>query len=210
MLIPCQTICLIKKPGTRLYLSFLTRLTTDYIEQHQRELARVTALYLNARGTREAPENEDNRLFSLPENIDQLLRLERLYARYNRLVQLPSSLTKLKYLKKLGVEGNCLESLPEEMAQMISLKVLGLDNNQLKTLPAELGNLSNLTILSLDNNFLTSLPASVEYLQKLRILGVNHNPLPKKYVIRYSFTLCVVLRMSKRQRDCQRVYYQPG
>lgn len=170
-----QTIRFDDKPLQRLHLSFLTRVTDGYVKYNRLELAKLKELYLNARGAKDNPATHDNQIFSLPENIDEFVSLEILYARFNHLSRLPTKLWQLKHLKELGLEGNMLRQLPDEIGELKSLEELGLDHNKLAQLPPGIGKLSKLRILGLDCNLIITLPETLSQLKQLEILGLNHN-----------------------------------
>lgn len=159
----------------RLYLSFLTRLTSSFVLRKEAILKTVASLYLNARGAQQTDPDLDNKIFILAENIDKLESLQVLYARFNRLSELPQGLFQLNNLKELGVEYNQITHLPDELGKLASLEELGLDRNNLIKLPDSVGHLLNLRILSLDGNKILMLPKTITQLKNLKILGVNHN-----------------------------------
>ncbi|MCS5711619.1 leucine-rich repeat domain-containing protein [Candidatus Berkiella aquae] len=170
-----QTIHLLAKPSERLHLSFLTRVTRQYVAQTAVPLSNIKRLYLNARFPKESAALSDNKIVSLPSNIEVLKSLEVLYARFNGLSSLPENMGKLEHLKELGLEGNEFRSLPLSVLRIHSLEELGLDKNKLRKLPDGIAQLKKLRILSLDNNFLIELPPPMAQFENLKILGLNNN-----------------------------------
>lgn len=139
------------EPAGRLHLSFLTRITEQFVRRHTSDFPPIRALYLNARGAKDDPNDEDNKIFSFSENISDFKELAILYARFNQLQRLPTSIGELEKLVELGVEGNQLESIPPSLCYLKSLRELGLDQNKLRALPEGLSRLPQLTILSVDD-----------------------------------------------------------
>ncbi len=170
-----QTIPLSKTPSTKLELSYITRLTEQYVLHYENFLKFITILDLNARSAT-TPENDSkNKIFSLPENIHLFASLETLQAQYNSLSSLPDGLFKLEKLKILTLEGNCLKSLSARIKKLKSLEELKLERNKLTALPNEIGKLTKLRSLGLDSNHLLGLPDTIGRLRQLRNLGLNSN-----------------------------------
>lgn len=117
----------------------------------------------------------NQQLSVLPEQITEMIHLEKLYLENNRLSTIPKSIAKLSDLKEAHLNDNHLAELPEAFIQLTNLQKLYLHNNQLQTLPQDLGNLSNLRTLWLDNNNLTSLPKTIDNLNELEELCFSHN-----------------------------------
>jgi Leucine-rich repeat (LRR) protein len=74
---------------------------------------------------------EENQLTALPENIDVLSKLERLYLSKNLLVKLPTSLLHLSALNFLDLKFNRLIELPGNFD--VGVVVLLEGNTQLQT-----------------------------------------------------------------------------
>ncbi|KIC75896.1 hypothetical protein DB42_EM00010, partial [Neochlamydia sp. EPS4] len=65
---------------------------------------------------------------------------------------LPAEIGQLFRLQRLKLNQNQLSSLPEEIGQLFKLRTLYLNQNQLTSLPAEIGQLSDLQTLELAEN----------------------------------------------------------
>ena len=119
----------------------------------------------------------DNQLTSLPEEIEALSQLKKLYLSYNQLTSLPEGIGALSQLEELGLSYNRLMSLPEGIGALLRLKELYLNSNKLKTFPKGIGGLSQLEGLGLSDNQFTSLPEGIGALSQLKKLYIENNQL---------------------------------
>ncbi len=127
----------------------------------------------------------DKQLHALPEELGQLVNLERLYLEKNHLITLPQTIGKLKKLTDLVVNENDLDSLPSSIGQLAALDFLDLSHNELSKLPASFGQLRLLNQLNIEHNQLDSLPPSIGNLTNLAELNVSHNSLtgiPREFI----------------------------
>jgi Leucine-rich repeat (LRR) protein len=127
-------------------------------------LGNVTELWLSS-----------NRLFALPPEIGQLVKLKVLALDDNQLPAVPPSIGQLTGLRELGLASNLLSAVPAEIGDLARLKELRLDNNSLQALPAQIVALSQLSYLTVAGNRLTALPQGIGALVRLRALEVGHN-----------------------------------
>lgn len=116
----------------------------------------------------------NTKLFSLPEDLGNLLHLKTLDLHRNSLQELPSSIGLLKELKNLDLSGNELEVLPSALGQLSSLHTLNLNCNKLTEIP-DLKEVTELSRLDLSHNQLTELPESLFELQHLAELQASNN-----------------------------------
>ncbi|XP_026148571.1 leucine-rich repeat-containing protein 30-like isoform X2 [Mastacembelus armatus] len=111
----------------------------------------------------------------VPDELWELLELQKLNLSLNRLKVVPPQLALLSNLVVLNLWGNQLSSLPAEIGHLTRLRVLFAYRNKLTEVPEELGACTQLEVLSLANNQLCSLPASLSNLSRLRKLNLSHN-----------------------------------
>lgn len=95
----------------------------------------------------------------------------------NRISTLPGDIQKLENLEVLELNQVGLLSLPPEIGNLHNLRELHLRNNRLLVLPKEIGDLPNLGILDVSFNGLESLPPEICGLQNLRYLDLGSNAL---------------------------------
>ena len=114
----------------------------------------------------------------LPENINTLCRLQRLYLNQNGLITFPHGIGDLVNLEFLSAKQNRLEYLPQEMSKLSRLYILDLSYNRLFCNPYTLeylGDLSNLRELNLESNGLYTIPPNITTLPKLEALFLENN-----------------------------------
>ena len=75
---------------------------------------------------------DSNQLISLPSDIGQLVRLERLSVRNNALISLPITISQLQKLSLLDVSSNSLAELTDALADCLQLEELNVSNNKLQ------------------------------------------------------------------------------
>lgn len=110
-----------------------------------------------------------------PEAICQLPQLNILYLGSNRLYSLPSELSKLKELNTLWLETNCLTVFPKVICELSNLKTLHLGYNQIRSLPEELRQLQELRSIWLAGNQLTEFPPVLLEMHCLAVIDVDRN-----------------------------------
>ncbi|HAS42108.1 MAG TPA: hypothetical protein DCS93_16640 [Microscillaceae bacterium] len=119
----------------------------------------------------------------VPEQVGDLIHLERLYINDNELMFLPSALQQLPKLRHLNASKNEIFTI-NGIEKIKSLQSLYLQNNSLRSLPKNLGDLHHLEILFLEDNNLSELPTSIRYLKSLKSLYLRKNSLTSlPYVI---------------------------
>ncbi len=122
----------------------------------------------------------DNRLSSLPAEVESLENVQLFDLSRNRLKSLVPQIGRLSNLTYLNLGENELVSLPEEIEGLAtSLHTLALYRNALNLLPDGIGKLSKLVVLDLSLNALTELPESLEKLESLRRLDLSWNKIQK-------------------------------
>ncbi|CAM9862697.1 unnamed protein product, partial [Heterosigma akashiwo] len=173
----------------------LLKLTLDYnrldperLVFPEKDLTALTDLSLKACGLAEFPASicmlktlealrlEDNKLGTLPREVERLWRLKSLNLAINHMHTLPESICKLSTLTALDLDNNALEILPPSIGDLKALKALTLQRNLLLELPASVTTMRGLESLNADGNLLPVLPEGMGALQ-LRVLKVSHNRL---------------------------------
>jgi len=113
---------------------------------------------------------------NVPEQVGDLIHLERLYLNDNDLMSLPPVLQQLPKLRHLNASKNEIFTIAG-IEKIKSLQSVYLQNNSLRSLPRNLGDLHHLEILFLEDNNLTRLPTSIQYLKSLKSLYLKKNSL---------------------------------
>ena len=130
-----------------------------------------------------------NKIKSLPEQIDQLSTLTILLLNNNKLHGLPKRIGGLVFLDYLDLSGNELALLPPEIKALTRLRVLLLDQNKLTSVSPEVCEIRSLKVLSVRFNNLFRLPIELGHLD-LQELHVNNNPLvlPPRHIIEHGIS----------------------
>ncbi|XP_041438410.1 leucine-rich repeat and calponin homology domain-containing protein 1 isoform X1 [Xenopus laevis] len=102
----------------------------------------------------------NNKLGSLPEEIDQLQHLMELDVSCNEITCLPQRIGLLKSLRDLNVRRNHLKALPQEIVDLPLVK-LDFSCNKVLVLPLCFRKMVQLQVLILENNPLQSPPAQI-------------------------------------------------
>ncbi|KAM5336259.1 DISP complex protein LRCH3 isoform 6-T6 [Glossophaga mutica] len=102
----------------------------------------------------------NNKLVSLPEEIEHLRHLTELDVSCNEIQTIPSQIGNLEALRDLNVRRNHLVRLPEELAELPLIR-LDFSCNKITTIPICYRNLRHLQMIALDNNPLQSPPAQI-------------------------------------------------
>ncbi|KIC77302.1 hypothetical protein DB41_CJ00120 [Neochlamydia sp. TUME1] len=116
-------------------------------------------------------------LTSLPPELWQLAKLQKLDLNKNQLAAIPVEIGQLSQLHWLGLDSNQLTALPAEIRQLSKLQTLRLSSNRLTNIPTEIGQLSQLQWLGLASNQLTVIPAEIGQLSQLYWLYLSDNRL---------------------------------
>jgi len=119
----------------------------------------------------------------------------------NQLLSLPEEIGQLVAMEKLTISKNKLTSIPDEIGSLMALKELDLSSNELVVLPQSLAKLSKLTVLGLGKNRISVLPHGLGVLRRIRILDVRDNPLelpPLEIVSQGSQAILKYLRESMK------------
>ena len=156
-------------------------------EQLIDELIRENSIKYNDWGMYELTIREKNLRGKIPDEIGELVKLEKLDLRNNHLNgKIPESIGKLKELKFIDLSLNELEGpIPITIGSLINIKKLDLHSNQLSgQMPGQLGHLSELTELLLSNNCLSGwIPDNLSHCINLESIDVSNNkiggPIPE-------------------------------
>ena len=127
----------------------------------------LTALRISGNKITEIP----NWLFP---NLHSLVELN---VSNNKLTTLPENIEVLQHLKKLTVSYNKITTLPPTVAHLQNLWMLDATGNQIRLLPPRIGKLENLRLLRLGDNDLQFLSGGVENLVALDELILTRNRL---------------------------------
>lgn len=121
---------------------------------------------------------QNNLLSSMPgEMMSGLSSLLNLNVSCNQLVFLPDNIGDMVQLEKLRMDQNQLRVLPVTIGACTSLTVLSLTCNQLFHIPDSVQECSNLTALHISSNRFRQLPRCVDSLMQLRQLWASNNEL---------------------------------
>ncbi|MFT2092145.1 leucine-rich repeat-containing protein kinase family protein [Paraglaciecola sp. 2405UD69-4] len=118
----------------------------------------------------------NNRLTSLPDEIQQLTKLRILFASNNPFETLPESLGKCPNLEIVGFKANQIKHVPEG-ALPKKLRWLILTDNQITALPQSLGERHLMQKLMLAGNQLAELPSNLSQLTNLELVRISANKL---------------------------------
>jgi Leucine-rich repeat (LRR) protein len=119
----------------------------------------------------------DDSLEYIPDNIDNMTKLEDVDFRYNQLKSLPNKLFKITTLKSIYMDYNQLDSLGIGPDTNFQITYLTLNNNNLKKIPIGLEKLQGLNSLYLNNNDSLSLRdvcSLVSKLPNLELLSIRN------------------------------------
>tara|TARA_Y100001970_G_C14180569_1_gene829593 strand:- start:99 stop:1226 length:1128 start_codon:yes stop_codon:yes gene_type:complete len=97
-------------------------------------------------------------IHTIPESINKLDDLRKLYLEWNHITVLPDTFSELTALVQLYISNNQLTNLPNNFGDLDNLFILDLGYNLISSLPDSMVDLNNVTYLWLFNNQLTSLP----------------------------------------------------
>lgn len=117
----------------------------------------------------------ENRIKKVPDDIQQMTKLEILELDTNRLQFIPHTISKCSALQRLDLSNNNLEILPAELGDCGSLRYLRLHSNYLKMIPKTIGGCSKLEYIDISRNRLIELPDSIQFLLSLTHLDVSSN-----------------------------------
>jgi Protein tyrosine and serine/threonine kinase/Leucine rich repeat len=140
----------------------------------------------------------DNRLSSLPTDLNRLTKLKVIFLSNNNFEEVPAVLADCPNLSMVGFKSNKirvlgenvlplgtrwliltdnqLEELPKSIGQLQSLQKLMLAGNQLRSIPDEMAACQNLELIRLAANRLQSLPSWLFTLPRLSWLAYAGNP----------------------------------
>ncbi|MFN8672353.1 MAG: leucine-rich repeat domain-containing protein [Candidatus Sericytochromatia bacterium] len=122
--------------------------------------------------------NNEN-LTSFPEEVFNIINLQKLDLSKNKISKLPSSISKLKNLKSINLSENELMDLPNELTELTNLEEIYLNKNRIYQLPNGMNKLKNLKKIFLFNNHLNEIPNEIFKIESLEVLYLNLNYLNK-------------------------------
>jgi len=125
---------------------------------------------------------ENNKLTSIPKEIGLCKNLKVLDFGRNMLESIPKEIGNLKKLEKIHISSGIvpdqsLTSLPKEIGFCTNLKEIYLSQNKLTSIPKEIGLLKNLEELDFGGNELTSIPKEIGLCKNLKELNIGINKL---------------------------------
>ena len=118
-------------------------------------------------------------LTCLPEDLDQMVNLEKLNLIGNSLSQLCNGLKNMTKLTEVDLGDNPFESLEEEFPfdTLVNIEELDLDHTNMKTLPGGIGQMVKIKTISLVRNKLKCLPKEICNLPSDATVYLHNNPL---------------------------------
>jgi Leucine-rich repeat (LRR) protein len=119
----------------------------------------------------------DDSLEYIPDNIDNLTKLDDVNFQFNQLKSLPNKLFKISTLKSLELGYNQIDSFGIGSDTNYQITYLSLNNNHLKKIPIGLEKLQGLNSIYLDNNDSLSLRdicSLVSKLPNLKLLSIRN------------------------------------
>ncbi|KAL6503040.1 hypothetical protein OROHE_023942 [Orobanche hederae] len=133
-------------------------------------------------------ELDGNQVTTLPDEVGQLVKLEKLSISRNQLCNLPETIGSLRNdwailnpfdrLVILNVSNNKITFLPESIGSCFSLEEIHADENSMEELPISVCRLGNLKSLRLDNNNVKEIPPSLlKDCKSLQNISLHGNPI---------------------------------
>uniref|UniRef100_A0AAV2L540 Disease resistance R13L4/SHOC-2-like LRR domain-containing protein n=1 Tax=Knipowitschia caucasica TaxID=637954 RepID=A0AAV2L540_KNICA len=113
----------------------------------------------------------NRQLRRLPVSTCVFEELLKLYLSDNKLSSLPHELNGLRNLQLLALDFNSFEEFPEAVCRLSQLSILYLGNNRLYSLPDELNNLKELNTLWLEANCFTVFPKVISVGEGVKRVG---------------------------------------
>jgi hypothetical protein len=133
-----------------------------------------------------------NQLSSLPDAIDQLVKLKHLSLANNRIVWLPQALGRLPALESLWLNNNSLLQLPKTLSSLQRLRKLVVCDNLLQSLPSELHVLApSLKMFVFSNNPLRYPPQAHDMTPQELLKYMRTHPNDAESVIKVELSGCV-------------------
>ncbi len=116
-----------------------------------------------------------NRLNSLPNQMQNLQRLEGIDIAENEFVQFPTVITKIINLSWLSANNNRIKEIPSRFGDLKNLKGLNLKSNELQEIPNSLGEIQTITDINLMDNRFRKWPEVLGELRNLKEVNLSHN-----------------------------------
>lgn len=140
-----------------------------------------------------------NNLITLPEELNMLQQLERLFIGSNKFKEIPDSvkdltnlknfrasnnsirelgpLKKLRNLEKIVLSNNKLEVVPVELYLNKNLRTIFFDRNSIEYLPNPSKVPENIEIITMKDNLIEEIPLKFFSMTNLRMLDLSENPI---------------------------------
>ncbi len=118
----------------------------------------------------------NNKLDSLPDDLDRLKKLRILFLSENNFEEIPEVLAKCRSLTMIGFKANKISSVGENVLPL-ETQWLILTDNKIEKLPDSIGDLKKLQKCMLAGNKITSLPDSMQACKNLELLRISANAL---------------------------------
>ena len=122
------------------------------------------------------------KLYTLPNEICELINLQHLAISDNVLTNLPKHFYKLKNLIDLDAIANRFTKIPKQIFHLYKLKALYLTNNEIDEIPDEISNLEDLEELYMGENKLTKISLEFMKLKKIKVFSTINNDLDEGYI----------------------------
>lgn len=132
----------------------------------------------------------ENKLYTIPQNIILLTQIEDLWLNDNYLHEIPQGVLRMNNLQYLGLFNNDIEPLNISNGDLPNLKNINLCYNNFETLPMEIVKLKSLKRITMWHSNITMLPNKIKKLKHLEYLNLEGNQLSKiqKEKIRITLT----------------------
>lgn len=114
-----------------------------------------------------------SKLDSIPNDVFQLVNLNKLLLKKNKIKHISPQIEKLKFLQELDLSKNKLEKFPVVLSNNSHLRILRLGSNEIEQVPMALGQLKGLVELDLWDNNLHNIPSEISNLKSLKKLDLR-------------------------------------
>lgn len=111
----------------------------------------------------------------MPEELQELTKLERLVAQNLKITTLPASVERLRSLVEIDLAGCPLESLPACISELSSLRTLVMAGSRLTDLPESFARLPRLESVTLNFGRFSEVPPALPECPALRTIHLGQN-----------------------------------
>jgi len=134
---------------------------------------------------------QNNKLTTLPENINQVTSLEDLNLSKNQINDGMTfhHLSKLPKLNSLWLTQNEIQQLPQELFELNQIRNLYLEKNNLNTVPLEISQMKKVWVVHIGHNNFKTMPEAFAKMPSLLLLHINNchiNSIPEVYATKES------------------------